>query len=143
MASKGHRAVNAKRSRRAGREAQAAAVEPELYEAPPAIECYELVLPVEMDYSNARITQHLRYHEGRLVKFSIVLSLCFEEGGQWEEDYSIDTGHGHLHEHPVGHQIGEIRHNLYPLFTQVDVQESYEKAYSMVYDRYLMRANRG
>lgn len=107
---------------------------PDLYRRPED-GCDVLEIPVDMPDQRYRITQRLVSYRHQLVEFAVVLSHW--TGYEWEETYSIDTGHGHLHEHIQGHRQPNDRRDIQPLFLQLDVQESLDPAYDRVRDHYL------
>ena len=129
------------RQARAARK-QAAPPEDPLFERPAADLCTKQRYIVEMERPQARIDQVLWYVKHHLVGFAIVFSLM-EEDGEWREQYSVDTSHGHFHEHKSGHRQHNDRHDFHPLRSQLDVQECYDSAYHMVHNRYLHWASGG
>lgn len=100
------------------------------YEPPPPSECDSQTHEVELAGEIYRIVQRMQYHGGRLVEFAIILCKR-DRRGNWSEIYSVDTKHGSLHVHPTGHRTPE-RHTVSPIYTQVDVQESFDIGYRMV-----------
>lgn len=60
------------------------------------------------------------------------------EGKVGKELYSVDTNHGFFHEHVYGHRKRNDRRDIMPLHTQLDVQESYDRAFDMVYNKHLL-----
>ena len=105
------------------------------FACPPTSECEVQRIGIEMAIPEARIDQKLMYHGGRIVGFAIIFSLKSSEG-VWEEQYSVDTKHGHLHSHPDGHKT-DAKRDVRQLRSQLDVQDSYDTAYHMVHNRYL------
>lgn len=122
------------RRARAKRERSAYAVPPstQLFEAPAGAE--ESEYPVAL-MCGCRITQRFLHFNHTLVFFAVVWSerTAF---GRFIERYSVDTGHGHYHEHTSGHQRPNDRRDLRPLLSQVDVQECFDDGYDRVQDRH-------
>lgn len=81
------------------------------------------------------IVQRQVTHRGVLVHFAI-LWIHLGPSGNWEEQYSVDTGHGHFHEHVFVHRRSGDRKNLRPLYSQVDVQEGFDQGCDLVQDRH-------
>lgn len=79
---------------------------------------------MELDDPDFRLMQRLVRADGKLVEYAIVLTR--HQGGEWTEVYSVDTKHGVLHEHISGHRRANDRRDIRPLYTQVDVQESFD-----------------
>lgn len=133
------------RSRREARE-QRKAMESELntgqlYHAPPADECDVDPSDAFLDPTNRLHTTYY-YYRGRLVRFFMAWQ-SLERGEEWIERYSVCTKHGYLHEHRTGHQMPDDARNIDPLYSQADVQESHDKAYDMVLNRYQLVSRGG
>lgn len=87
------------------------------------------------------IHQALHYDERRkLVWFAVLLNHMHD--GRGKEIYSVDTSHGHFHEHPTGHKKRDDRKNISPLYSQVHVQESYDTGYDYVERKYVAMSGR-
>jgi hypothetical protein len=114
----------------------------QLFERPAPDLCDMQRITVGMLRPEARIDEAMWYHKNRIVGFAIIFSIQ-DKNGKWQEQYSVDTSHGHLHEHRTGHQSQNDRHNIRPLRTQLDVQELFDTAYHMVHNRYLHWASGG
>lgn len=91
-------------------------------------------LPVELE-GDKEILLVLHYDDrGKLVWFAILLNSVTD--GRGAELYSVDTSHGHYHEHRTGHKRRNDRKDIRPLYSQVNVQESYDHGYDLVMARY-------
>lgn len=86
------------------------------------------------------IQQRLSYQQHKLVSFFI--GLFAVDGEVNKELYSVDTHHGWLHAHIYGHQSPQDRRDVRQLFSQQDVEESFEEAYDMVLAVFEARAER-
>lgn len=132
MPNRNDRQRNDKRARKA------AEVELTTYEKPNDPACIETRIPHDIDDPDYTISLRLVSLHGKLVEFSIVLSQTF--GNESVEVYSVDSQHGYLHEHIHGHNKPKDRRDIKPLFSQVDVQESFdEPALQMVLKTYNRR----
>ncbi|MFE7067404.1 hypothetical protein [Microbacterium sp. NPDC057658] len=125
----------------ARRAAKEALEKRELFEPPPDDLCDIDVSEIYLGEEHQIIVK-LGFHEGRLVLFFIAW-MARDRDGEWSERYSVCTKHGHLHEHPTGHHRPNDRVDLQPLRSQVDVQESYDKAYERVHSRYIYATGGG
>lgn len=109
--------------------AQVAAVTSAFFEKPTS-GCVERRQDVELEDPDFRYSQRLVVHEDKLVEYALVLTRRQQD--RWVEVYSVDTRHGVLHEHVSGHQRENDRRDVQPLYTQVDVQESFDTADQLV-----------
>lgn len=102
--------------------------------------CPETRQEYELDDPDFRLMQRLIVCDNKLVEYAIVLTRFQAE--RWVEVYSVDTRHGTLHEHKSGHQRSGDRRDVRPLYTQVDVQESFDDpAMEMVLEKYRRMRN--
>lgn len=130
MARKQERMQNAKRARAVGRSQR----EAELYETPSGENHREETYPTDL-ICGCRIAQRLIYADFALIYFAIVWVKRVDLD-EWQEQYSCDTGHGYFHEHVTGHRKPHDSRNLRPLYSQVDVQECFDRGYDLVHDRH-------
>lgn len=116
-------------------------VELELYVHEKAsCDCRVEEIPVEIE-EGKQIYQALHYDEkSKLVWFAVLFNRLRD--GRGEELYSVDTSHGHFHEHTTGHKKRNDRRNIRPLYSQVNVQESFDTGYDMVLNKYLVMSGR-
>lgn len=128
MADRQDRARNAKRDR--GRRGELPIED--LYAAPS--EVTEDEYPVAL-MCGCRIVQRLQFARGTLVFFAIMW-IKRDGFGKWEEQHSVDTGHGYFHEHTHGHRRANDRRNVKPLYSQLDVQECFDDGYDLVQNRH-------
>lgn len=109
-------------------------MEPEFFEDPTVGDQDQYEFPVDL-VCGCKISQRLRYKDGALVFFAIIWSRR-DTFGNWEEQYSCDSGHGYFHEHIWGHRKPDDRRDIAPLYSQVYVQECFDQAYDRVQDRH-------
>lgn len=138
MPSRDNRIENERVARRSARAALAST---DLYEPPPQGDC-------DVDTAEYFLSQDhyihvtLKLHQGRLVGFFIAW-MALDRDGEWSERYSVCTAHGYLHEHTTGHHRQDDRVDIQPLRSQVDVQESHDRAYELVHTRYIFAVGGG
>lgn len=102
---------------------------------PDKTDCETFRQTVELEDLDFRLKQRLVRCNGKLVEFALILTRF--QGYRWVEVYSIDSEHGMLHEHTSGHQRQDDRRDIRALYTQVDVQDSFDDpATRMVYEMY-------
>lgn len=119
----------------------ALAAEETLYH-PPETDCEKSPDEVYLDEQHHLVVVTYA-HLGKLVRFFIALKKTVDHEDDPVEQYSVCTLHGYLHEHTTGHQRPNDRRDIRPLHSQVDVQESFDGAYDMVFDRYLQATSEG
>lgn len=136
MAHSRHRAVNNRRSRN-----KTVEIEPELFDHDrSSCDCRIEDMPLDID-DHRQIRQVLHFSNGnKLVWFAVLYYKIENDRGS--ELYSVDTNHGHFHEHTHGHRKRNDRRNIRPLYTQVDVQESFDPGYDLVYEKHLAMTGR-
>lgn len=93
-------------------------------------------IPVTIDQDRL-ITQVLHFDSRNKLVFFAVVYTKLDSSGRGTELYSVDTGHGHFHEHTTGHRKRNDRKNIAPLYTQVDVQECFDEGYDLVFEKHL------
>ncbi|MDT3331389.1 hypothetical protein Q9S78_11990 [Microbacterium sp. KSW-18] len=110
----------------------AAAADVQLYEAPADVteQKFDVAMPC-----GCHIIQRQLLAQHKMVFFAIVWAQKVALGNL-REQYSVDTGHGWFHEHVTGHQKSNDRRDLRALYSQVDVQESFDPGYDRVQDRH-------
>ena len=128
MASKQDRIQNAHR----GKKGEYVAPEPERYvHEQKACSCEEFVWQVALSAPGHEIVQRVHYENGKPTFFAVVHT--FDSA----EEYSVDTAHGVLHDHPTGHKEPGDRREIRPLYSQVEVQEAFDEGYDLAHNHYI------
>ncbi len=127
MAGRGDRIQNARRSGRG----QYAAPSPVLFvHEQKGCACDESVYQVDLETSGHGIVQRVHYERGKLVFFAIVHTV------DGTEVYSVDSGHGHLHDHPTGHRRADDRRDIRALYSAEDVDKAFDEGYELAHNHY-------
>ena len=128
---KGYVQQQAKRDRK-----PAVPPEQDRWSPPPASECdeetYHYFLDIDAKY---RISQRQRTHDGQLVDYAVTLARLYPEGS-WIEITCIDCCHGNVHRHDGPHYKSEPK-IIRPIFSQLDVQQTFGAACDAVWDSYI------
>jgi hypothetical protein len=96
---------------------------------PPDDECEEETIRIRLDERYQLVYRQKLWRE-QLVDYAVIL---VEEAG---EIVCIDCCHGHVHRHDGKHRK-ETARTIRAIYSQNDVQESFEAAYDEVYDVYV------
>lgn len=106
-----------------------------------ACQCRVEFLSVELE-PERQLLQILHYDDRmKLVWFGIFFHKTNGEG-RGLELYSVDTGHGHFHEHTTGHRKRNDRKDISPLYSQVHVQECFDTGDDIVMNKYSAMSGR-
>jgi len=127
VASKGQRSAKAKRDRK-----PTPAPERDLWSPPPINQCDEVTDVVEPDPKN-RVIQRRVLWNNQLVNYAIAHATLVD--GEWNEVASIDCCHNRVHRHKNANHdaAGTIR----IIYSQLDVQSSFDGSFDEIYDGYL------
>jgi hypothetical protein len=126
MARKSQRAANAKRDRKVPVE------EPQRWVLPAFDPSDERVEVIEPDSTN-RIIQRRVVVDGQLLDYAVT-HVTLIGPDEWEQVGSIDCCHGDVHKHSgAGHKRGPT---IRPIYTQADVQSSFNSSFDEIYDDY-------
>ena len=118
---------------RNARDGRSAKPPPESLYEHPSDGCPQEEYFVELD-PEYQIVERVVYHEGRIAEFAMILVRVGPS--RHTEVYSVDTKHGYLHQHTHGHARPNDKQDVMPLFSQFDVEESWDTAYGLVKTKY-------
>lgn len=107
----------------------------QLWTPPPAEHCDpEETVKIPIDDCESLLVTRIRRCNGRIVDFAIMQIVGDDENAI--EICRVDCCHGLLHRHGPPHALNDERqfHIIHELFTQEDVEDSFDEAYDYVFD---------